>query len=140
MPIIIENGINVGGGISIGAGGGGGGTAGVDNVIGYLEFSPPIIPGNQTEDPTATVNGTTGITINNQSLTGLAFPGITVSNQNWLANNFVTVPGTYTCAWGPGSTVPSSSINVVQTSPTLVFFIQGQTGAATYNYPYTLGL
>ncbi len=139
MPIVVENGITVGPGISIGSGGGGG-TAGVDNVIGYLEFSPPIIPGNQTEDPTATVNGTTGITINNASLTGLAFPGITVSNQNWLANNFVTVPGTYTCSWGPGSTVASSSINVVQISPQLVFYIQGQSGAATYNYPYTLGL
>lgn len=137
MSIVIENGINVGGGIAIG-GPGGGGTPGVDNVIGYLEFSPPIIPGNQTEDPTATINGTTGITINNQSLTGLAFPGITVSNQNWLANNFTT--GLYTCAWGPGSTVASSTINVVQTSPALVFFIQGQSGPATYNYPYTLGL
>ena len=140
MPIVVENGITIGQGISIGAGGGGGGTAGVDNVIGYLEFSPPITPGSQTEDPTATVNGTTGITINNASVTGLAFPGITVSNQNWLANNFTTVPGTYTCSWGPGSTVASSSINVVQISPQLVFYIQGQSGAATYNYPYTLGL
>ena len=137
MPIVVESGITVGPGISIGSGGAGP-SPGTNNVIGYLEFSPPITPGSQTEDPTATVNGTTGITINNQSLTGLAFPGITVSNQNWLANNFTT--GLYTCAWGPGSTVASSSINVVQTSPDLVFFIQGQSGAATYNYPYTLGL
>lgn len=126
-------------GTNIIAGSGGGGTPGVDNVIGYLEFSPPIIPGNQTEDSTATVNGTTGITINDDSLTGLAFPGITVSNQNWLANNYPT-PGTYTCAWGPGSTVASSSINVIQTSPQLVFYVLGQSGPATYNYPYTLGL
>ena len=140
MPIIIENGINVGGGISIGAGGGGGGTPGVDNVFGYLEMDPPIVPGNQLQDPMATVNGSVGFTIDDDNLTGVAVTALTVSNDNWITTNYTTIPGTYTCTWGPGSTVASSSIFVVQASGPFVFFIQGQSGPATYNYPFTLGL
>lgn len=140
MPIVVESGITVGPGISIGAGSGPGPSPGTNSVFGYAEMSPPVVPTNQLEDPTATVNGSVGFTINNNTLTGVAVPALTVSNQNWIANNYTVVPGTYTCSWGPGSTVASSSINVVQTSPALVFYIQGQSGPATYNYPFTLGL
>jgi hypothetical protein len=140
MPIVVGNGIDIGSGITITSGaGGGGGTPGVDNVLGYFQLDPPITPGNQLEDPTATVNSPTGFTINNQSLTGIAFPALTVSNQNWVSNNFATLPGNYTCTWGPGSTVASSTIMVVSVSP-LTFFVQGQTGAATYNYPFVLSV
>ena len=141
MSITIESGISVGPGIAIGGSGGGGGTPGVNNVTGYTEMSPPVIPGNQLEDSSATINGSTGFTINDDLATGVAIPGITVSNQNWFATNYSTVPGTYTCTWGPGSTVASSNIFVVQNGGgLLVFYIQGQTGAATYNYPFTLSV
>lgn len=136
MSITLANGITLGAGVTLGAGGAGP-VPGINNVTGYSEMAPPVIPSSQLQDPTATVNGSVGFTINDDSNTGVAIIALTISNQNWLANNFVTVPGTYTCSWGPGSTVASSSIFVVQTSPDLVFFIQGQSGPATYNYPFT---
>ena len=139
MAIVVEGGINIGPGISIGGTGGGGGTPGVDNVMGYAEMNPPVVAGTQTEDPTATINGTTGFTINDDNYTGIAISGMTVSNQNWVNANYTT-SNYYTCTWGPGSTVASSSIYVVTTSGTLVFFVQGQTGAATYNYPFTFSV
>jgi hypothetical protein len=145
MPIVIESGIDIGPGISIGSGGGPGPSPGSNNVIGYLEMDPPVIPGSQLEDATATVNGSTGFTINDDNATGIAIPGITSSNQIWLAANYTVVPGTYNVTWGPGSTVASSSINVVQVPTTwpggpFVFFVQGQSGAATYNYPFTFSV
>ena len=137
MSITIASGIQVGPGISLG-GGSGGGTPGVDNVIGYAEMPPPVTPLGTLEDPTATVNSPTGFTINDDTKTGIAISGLTASNQAWFAANYLTVPGTYTCTWGPGSTVSSSSINVGQlTGSLLVFRVIGQTGAATYNYPFT---
>ena len=140
MPIVIENGIGIGPGISIGSGGGGG-NPGVNNVVGYSEMPPPVTAGGTLEDPTATVNGSTGFTINDDSYTGIAISGLTASNQNWFTTNYTVVPGTYTCTWGPGSTVASSPINVIQLSgTTIVFFVQGQSGAATYNYPFTFSV
>ena len=138
MAIVIESGINLGPGIDIGAGSSPGPSPdpGVDNVMGYAEMNPPVIAGVQTEDPTATINGTTGFTINDDNFTGIAISGMTASNQNWVNANYTT-NNYYTCTWGPGSTVVRSSIYVVTTSGTLVFFVQGQTGAATYNYPFT---
>lgn len=138
MPIVVEGGINIGPGISIGAGGASP-SPGVDNVFGYLEMNPPIIPGSQLEDSSATINGSTGFTINDDTATGIAVPAMTVSNDNWITTNYPTT-GLYTCTWGPGSTVASSTINVVSLSSPFVFYIQGQSGPATYNYPFTLGL
>ena len=115
------------------------GPSGYDNVVGYNEFNPPIVPGQQLEDSTATVNGSTGFTINDDANTGVAITGLTLSNQNWFSANYPTTPATHTCTWGPGSTVASSTINVIQTNP-LVFYIQGQTGPATYNFPFTFGV
>lgn len=141
MAIVIEGGISIGPGIDIGAGSGPGpspGPSGVDNVVGYDEMPPPVTAGGTLEDPTATINGSTGFTINNDGDTGVAITNLTLSNQNWFAANYPTVPGIYNCTWGPGSTVASSSINVVTLGGgTIVFYIQGQTGAATYNYPFT---
>lgn len=133
-PLTIGSGITIGGGISVGASGYG--PTGVNNVTGYPEMAPPIIPSNQLEDGGATINGSTGFTINNDTATGVAISALSASNQIWFAANYST--GTHTCTWGPGSTVSSSTINVTQNSGgILVFFIQGQTGAATYNYPFT---
>ncbi len=141
--IIFGSGITVGAGIAVGAGTPGPGPSpGTNNVLGYSEMPPPVTAGGTLEDSTATINGSTGFTINDDSATGIAITGITSSNQAWFAANYPTVPGIYNVTWGPGSTVASSSINVVQVPSTwpggpLVFFVQGQTGAATYNYPFT---
>lgn len=132
--IKIEGGISIGGGIFMGTGGGGG-TPGVNNVTGYTEMNPPVTAGAQLEDPTATVNNPTGFTINDNTKTGIAINALSASNQAFFATYGT---GTKTCTWGPGSTVASSTINVVTNSGAqLVFFVQGQTGAATYNYPFT---
>lgn len=134
-------GVNITGtNIIAGSGGPSPGPSGVDNVVGYAEMPPPVTAGGTLEDPTATINSPTGFTINNDGDTGVAITGLTASNQAWFAANYPTVPGTYTCTWGPGSTVASSSINVVTLAGAqIVFYIQGQSGAATYNYPFTFG-
>lgn len=136
--IAIGSGISVGPGIYMGTGGGGGGTPGVNNVTGYAEMNPPVIAGTQTEDPTATINGSTGFTINDPTKTGIAINALSASNQAFFATYGT---GTKTCTWGAGSTVASSTINVVTNNPygfpQLVFFVVGQSGAATYNYPFT---
>jgi hypothetical protein len=140
MALTVGPGIQVGPGIALG-GTGGGGTPGVNNIVGYDEMPPPVTAGGTLEDSTATINSPTGFTINNAGATGIAINGLTASNQAWFAANYLTVPGTYTCTWGPGSTVASSTINVVTNNPSgfpqLVFFVQGQSGSATYNYPFT---
>ena len=123
---------------AIPSGGGGSDTAGVDNVVGYDEMPAPVVAGQQLEDGTATINGSTGFTINNDNATGIAISGLTASNQAFFATYGT---GTKTVTWGAGSTVASSTINVItnnpNASPQLVFFVQDQSGAATYNYPFT---
>lgn len=140
MAISIGGGIAIGPGITMGSTGGGG-SSGVNNIVGYNEMPPPIVPGTTLEDATATVNSPTGFTINNSSATGIAIRGLTASNQAWFASYGT---GTKTVTWGPGSTVASSTVNVITNNPSatagnpqLVFFISGQSGAATYNYPFT---
>jgi hypothetical protein len=137
MAVTIQNGINIGPGISLG-GSGGGGTPGVNNVVGYDEMPPPVTAGGDLEDATATINSPTGFTINNAAATGVAINALTASNQAFFATYGT---GTKTCTWGPGSTVASSTITVVTNNPggfpQLVFRIEGQSGAATYNYPFT---
>jgi hypothetical protein len=134
--IAIGPGISVGSGISIGTGTGGhSGTAGVDGAIGYTEINGPVYPGNQLEDGTATVNDPVGFTINVDTSTGVAIPNLSASNQAFFAGYGT---GMKTVYWGPGSTVISSTVNLVHNSSnTLVFYIQGQSGPATYNYPFT---
>lgn len=144
MSITLGSGITLGAGMTLGAGGPGP-TPGTNNVTGYAEMNPPVIPGNQLEDGTATINGSTGFTINDDGSTGIAISGLTLSNVNWFQANYTSVPSTHTVTWGPGSTVASSSIFVVQVpggwpGGTLVFYVQGQTGPATYNYPFTFGV
>ena len=143
--IIFGSGITVGAGIGLGAGTPGPGPSpGTNNVIGYSEMPPPVTAGGDLEDTTATINSPTGFTINDATKTGIAMSAVTASNVTWLAANF-TVGGTYTCTWGAGSTVASSSIQVAQVPSSwpggpFVFFVQGQSGAATYNYPFTFSV
>jgi hypothetical protein len=144
MTIIVEGGIDIGPGIALG-GGAPGPSPGVNNIVGYSEMPPPVTAGGTLEDPSATVNGSTGFTINDDNFTGIAISNITSSNQAWLAANYTVVPGTYNVTWGPGSTVASSSITVTAVPGTwpgtpFVFFVDGQTGAATYNYPFTFSV
>jgi hypothetical protein len=138
MAIVCENGINIGPGITIGNGSGGGGPSGVTNVVGYNEMPPPVTAGVALEDPTATINSPTGFTINDDTKTGIAISGLTASNDAFFATYGT---GTKTVTWGPGSTVASSTVNVVTNNPSgfpeLVIDIQGQSGPATYNYPFT---
>ena len=133
-PIQIGGGIAVGGGINIGAAGGGGG-GGTTNIVGYAEMPPPVVAGVALEDPTATINSPTGFTINDDTKTGIAITALSASNQAFFATYGT---GIKTCTWGPGSTVASSTINVATNSgASLIFFVVGQTGSATYNYPFT---
>jgi hypothetical protein len=115
-----------------------GGTAGVNNVIGYDEMPPPVTAGGDLEDPTATINSPTGFTINDDTKTGIAFNALTDSNKAFFATYGT---GTKTVTWGAGSTVASSTVIVVTNNtsgtPQLVIDIQGQSGPATYNYPFT---
>lgn len=135
MAIVIEGGIDVGPGIMIGSGSGPSPAPGINNVVGYLEMNPPVIPGQQLEDPTATINGSVGFTINDDTKTGVAIANLSASNQTFFASYGT---GLNTVTWGPGSTVASSTVNIVQNfGAMIVFYIQGQTGAATYNYPFT---
>ena len=122
----------------------GGGTPGVDGTIGYTEMNPPIIPGQQLEDGSATINGSTGFTINMDMATGVAVMNLSSSNQTFFNNLGL---GTHTITFGSGSTVASATVQIVNLpngqggggpgGPSLVFFILGQSGAATYNYPFT---
>lgn len=140
MTIVVEGVISIGPGINIGAGSGPGPSPspGVDNVIGYDEMPPPVTAGGDLEDTTATINSPTGFTINNAGATGVAINALTNSNKAFFATYGT---GTKTVTWGPGSTVASSTINVITNNPTgfpqLVFFVVGQSGPATYNYPFT---
>ena len=84
MAITIGPGINIGAGIAMG-GSGGGGTPGVSNVTGLAEMNPPVVAGNQLEDPTATINDPTGFTINDNTKTGVAIGALSASNQAFFA-------------------------------------------------------
>jgi hypothetical protein len=136
LGITIGPGWSIGPGWALGAGsGGGGGTPGVDNVTGFDEMPPPVTAGGDLQDVTATINGSTGFTINNDAATGIAIQALTASNQAFFATYGT---GTKTCTWGPGSTVASSTINVaINSGAAILFSIEGQTGPATYNYPFT---
>jgi hypothetical protein len=145
--IILGSGITVGVGIAVGGGTPGPGpgpSPGTNSVTGYNEMPPPVTPGGDLEDPTATINSPTGFTINDDSKTGIAMTSLTSSNVNWLLANYTVVPGTYNVTWGPGSTVATSAIQVVQIPASwpgnFIFFVQGQTGPATYNYPFTFSV
>ena len=133
--IQIGGGITIGGQINIGADGSTPPSPGVNNSIGYNEMPGPVIPGQQLEDSTATVNGSIGFTINNDADTGVAMHNLSASNQTFFATYG---GGTKSVNWGPGSSVASGTVNIVYNSGSdIVFFILNQTGPATYNYPFT---
>jgi hypothetical protein len=135
--IIQSNGLTILGGMTLSEGGVAPPPSG-DNVTGYNEMPPPVTAGGDLEDPTATINSPTGFTINDNTKTGIAINALTANNQAFFATYGT---GNKTVTWGPGSTVASSTITVVTNNPSgfpqLVFFVVGQSGPATYNYPFT---
>lgn len=141
--VVIQNGITITNGVII-RNGSGTPTPGT-GVITYADMNPPIIPGNQLEDGSATINGSTGVTINDDNNTGIAVVSLSTENQTFFNNLGL---GTHTITFGAGSTTSSTSVEIV-TLPNgsggggpggsaLVFFILGQSGPATYNYPFTI--
>jgi hypothetical protein len=102
----------------------------------------PVVAGNQIEDSTATVNNPVGFTINTPAHgtspstgTGVAVGNLTASNLSFFSGYGT---GTKTVTFGPGSTYPSASVNLVTNAGALVFFIDPTlTYPATFNYPFT---
>jgi len=130
MTIQIGGSINVGGAINIGSG------LLTGASITYLELAPPVVAGVQVQDGTATVNGSVGFTINNGALTGLAVGNLTPSNQTFFNNQGT---GFFTATFGAGSTYPTSTVEITQTSgPMILFFDPGLSYPATFNYPFTI--
>jgi hypothetical protein len=131
-PIQIGAGINVGAGINIGAGA----APITGGTITYLEMGPPVIPGTQLQDVSATVNGSVGFTINNSAYTGVAISNLTPSNQTFFSNQGT---GFYTASFGAGSSYATATVQITQTGGPFVFFINpGLTYPATFNYPFTI--
>ena len=109
-----------------------------NGFITYTEMDPPVVPGNQLEDGTATVNDPIGFTINDGGATGVAVIALTNDNIIYYDN---LGTGTFTANLGAGSSSNTISVQVVQT-PTpgapgfgnaLVFFFD-----PTATYPLTV--
>lgn len=126
--------------------GGGGGGNGSNGVILYADMNPPITPGAQLQDSTATVNGTTGFTINNGIDTGVAVMSLSAANQTYFNNLGL---GTHTATFSAGSTHATASVNITHLpngtggggpgGASLVFFIDsGISYPATFNFPITI--
>jgi hypothetical protein len=131
-PIQIGAGIEIGAGINVGAGA----APIVGGTITYLEMGPPVIPGNQLEDPTATVNGSVGFIINDLTKTGVAVSNLTPSNGTFFSNQGL---GYFAASFGPGSTHATATVQITNVSGGLVFFIDPGIGyPATFNYPFTI--
>ena len=134
------NGVTFQGGSIIQKQGGGGGGGGGSGTITYAEFNPPIIPGNQLEDATATINGSIGFTINDSGSTGIAVPNLSPSNATFFSTQGT---GTFTATFGAGSTHTTASVNIVSTtgggpgySGGMVFYIDNTLSyPATFNFP-----
>jgi hypothetical protein len=131
-PIQIGPGINIGAGVNVGAGA----APITGGTITYLEMDPPVVAGNQLQDTTATVNDPIGFTINDGGTTGVAVINLTVENQTFFDNQGT---GFFTATFGAGSTYATATVNIVQASGPLIFFVDpGLTYPATFNYPFTI--
>lgn len=137
---IIISGATFSGGSTIGAGTASGGGSG---TITYAEFNPPIIPGTQLEDGTATINGSIGFTINDSGATGIAVPNLSPSNATFFSTQGT---GTFTATFGAGSTHTTASVNIVSTDGGgpghpggIVFYIDDTLSyPAIFNFPITI--
>ena len=132
-------GIQVGAGITFGEGiyvGGGSPPPPPNAVVTYTEMPGPVSAGYQLQDSSATVNNPIGFTINDGGVTGVAVTNLTTENQTFFDNQGT---GVFTATFGAGSTYTTATVNIVQTSGPLVFFIDpGLSYPATFNYPFTI--
>ena len=128
--------IQFGPGITLGAGVTAGAAPITGGTITYLEMNPPVIPGNQLEDGSATVNDPVGFTINSSSATGVAVTALSGPNQTFFTNQGL---GYFNASFGPGSTHATALVNITYVSGVLVFFIDPSIGyPATFNYPFVI--
>jgi len=106
-------------------------------TINYLEMDPPIIPGDQLEDGTATINEPVGFTINDSGATGVAITNLTNDNNTYFSN---LGTGYFTATFGPGSTHASAQVEITHASGGyLVFYIDsGVSYPFTVNFPITI--
>jgi hypothetical protein len=106
-------------------------------AINYLEMGPPIIPGNQLEDGTATVNEPIGFTINDSGATGVGVPNLTNDNGTYFSN---LGTGSFTATFGPGSTHASAEVVITSVGANhVVFYIDsGVSYPFTVNFPITI--
>ena len=131
-PIQIGPGINIGAGVNVGAGA----APITGGTITYLEMGPPVIPGNQLEDSTATVNDPIGFTINNGGATGVAVGNLTPSNNTFFTNQGT---GYFAASFGPGSTHATAQVQITGVGGYLIFYIDHTIGyPATFNYPFVI--
>jgi len=132
-PIQIGPGINIGAGVNVGAGA----APITGGTITYAQMNPPVIPGNQLEDNTATVNNPIGFTINDGAKTGVAVPALTLENQTFFTNQGL---GYFAASFGPGSTYSTATVHITYVGGGgLVFFVDPAIGyPATFNYPFVI--
>jgi len=142
-PLTLHKGLTLGSGITFGAGTGGGG-GGSGGILSYAEMGAPFAAGRQLQDTSATINGTTGFTINNSSFTGVAVTNLSAGNQT-IFNNLGT--GMHTATLGAGSTHTTVSVNITYVPNSggggppggmIFFFDQGVSYPATFNFPITI--
>lgn len=138
--ITVGAGVSFGHGIRVGAASSGGCSSSC-GAITYSQMNPPIIPGNQLEDGSATILGSTGFTINCSRNTGVAVCGLTSPNITYYSG---LGTGSYTAHLGSGSssaTVPVDIANAPGSgNNNLVFFFSGAVGyyPLTVHYPITI--
>jgi hypothetical protein len=118
-----------------------------DGIITYSQMAP-IVPGSALQDTTATVNGTTGFTINSPTAgpttgTGVAVTNLTPGNVNFF-NNLGPSPFLVTFSLGAGSSytnvlaqVTAIPSDIGYDSNLIFFFDDTLTYPATFNFPFT---
>ena len=112
-------------------------------TITYSQMAP-IVPGSALQDTTATVNGTTGFTINDPTSgpttgTGVAVTNLTPGNVNFF-NNLGPSPFLVTFSLGAGSSYTNvlAQVTAIPSDGGLVFFFDDTlTYPATFNFPFT---
>jgi hypothetical protein len=131
-----QPGISIGAGITFGAGVTIGSASITGGTITYAQMDPPVVPGDQLEDGSATVNGSIGFTINNSANTGVAVTALSAENQTFFNNQGV---GTFAASFGPGSTHATATVQITHVGAYLTFFIDNNISyPATFNYPFVI--
>lgn len=108
----------------------------IPGSITYNEMGPPVVAKRQIQDATATVNSSTGFTINNHSATGIAVPALTALNKSFFT---AKGRGYFTATFGTGSTYASATVQIISAGSPFIFYIDSTLNyPATFNYPITI--